>query len=664
MNGIRFGEVHSFEDLNLILSKADLPPAAVKTVYVDNPGGDGSWDLTEATGKVNYKNREAKFTFSVLPEDDFEAKKTEVSNLLNGKRFKITLDKDPAYYWEGRCTVNQYESNKKMRKIVVGASVAPYKLKQEKTRAFVPFCGTNLFDCNDLKTISLGALTISSISTGVRATWKNGAFSYAIVKFIPLEMLIGKTITFSCNITESGGAKGTMQMGYSSADGTTRKSAVKLSQSGSASFTVEKTNPEYEYLVIWFYANNGNDPATVSSGAYVDYTNVVIELGDTVADRRNLFDLTSIVGKTVTENGGTLSCGDDFGITGSGTATGYVYIYSKSYTLPIDTYTFSMEGNAVAFGGAYTIRDKDRTTLAQDTITSDYPQKTINFANYPTYHDIVFEIKRTINNVEMSGTAYFQLEKGTTATPYTPFVPFDPYVARVPTGKNELDLENYSAYTSGVGNKNSYGTELSTTEPMNSVTITQTKYPNASYAGSYENGYFCLFLKKPLPYGKQYTFSCDIEVLSNPLATNQIQVLFNGKGGYSSTLFAEPAFEVGKKYRLSGYFTFENNGRKDIEIRNSGISLILSNAQLEEGATATAYEPFTTDRNITLSNGRKTVSPLIICTDEAKIKIDGAEFALSEGANKILDFSLSEGENTVTIGGSGSAAIVYQEGDL
>lgn len=155
MNGIRFGEVHSFEDLNLILSKVDLPPAAVKTVYVDNPGGDGSWDLTEATGKVNYKNREAKFTFSVLPEDDFEAKKTEVSNLLNGKRFKITLDKDPAYYWDGRCTVNQYESNKKMRKIVVGASVAPYKLKQEKTRVFVPFCGKNFAsnNVNDWETI-------------------------------------------------------------------------------------------------------------------------------------------------------------------------------------------------------------------------------------------------------------------------------------------------------------------------------------------------------------------------------------------------------------------------------------------------------------------------------------------------------------------------------
>ena len=133
MKGIWFDGVHSYTDLNLILSKTEVPPAAVKTSYVDNPSGDGSWDLTEAHGKINYKNRECKFTFSVLPTDDFERKKTEVSNLLNGRKFKIVLDKDPDHFWEGRCSVNQYESSKMVRKIVVGASVAPYKYKRQLT---------------------------------------------------------------------------------------------------------------------------------------------------------------------------------------------------------------------------------------------------------------------------------------------------------------------------------------------------------------------------------------------------------------------------------------------------------------------------------------------------------------------------------------------------
>lgn len=279
--GIWFGDVHSHDDLNLILSKVDLPPAAVKTVYVDNPGGDGSLDLTEANGKVNYKDRTAKFTFSVLPEDDFEEKKTEVSNLLNGRRFKITLDKDPDYYWDVRCSVNQYSSNKKMRQIVVGAAVAPYKLKQEKTRVFVPFCGSNLFDCTVLPLIGGSGADISAIDTGVRATWRSGATSYMVVKWLPLEMLIGKEITVSCTITASGGAQGLFRIGYSNANGSARTAAYSLSQTGAKSFVVEKTDPRFEYLAIWFYGNN-NGAAT--EGAYVDYTNIQIELGETATE--------------------------------------------------------------------------------------------------------------------------------------------------------------------------------------------------------------------------------------------------------------------------------------------------------------------------------------------------------------------------------------------
>lgn len=137
MKGIWFGDIHSYDDLNLILSKADIPPATAKTNFVDIPGGDGSVDLTESLGKTTYKTRTCKFTLSVLPSDNFEDKKREISNLLNGQRFKITLDKDPDWYWEGRCSVDSYASSKNLHQIVVGAVVAPYKLKRELTRVSV-----------------------------------------------------------------------------------------------------------------------------------------------------------------------------------------------------------------------------------------------------------------------------------------------------------------------------------------------------------------------------------------------------------------------------------------------------------------------------------------------------------------------------------------------
>lgn len=136
--GILFGKIHSFYDLNLILSAVDIPPAIPKTAYIDIPGGDGSVDLTEAHGEVKYNDRDCKFTFTMNPagnlsERAWEEKKTEVSNALNGKVFQIVLDKDDSYYYEGRCEVSEYLSNKRVRQFVVTAKVKPYKMKRDIT---------------------------------------------------------------------------------------------------------------------------------------------------------------------------------------------------------------------------------------------------------------------------------------------------------------------------------------------------------------------------------------------------------------------------------------------------------------------------------------------------------------------------------------------------
>lgn len=132
--GISFDGLHSFNGLNLILSRVDITPAVPKTNYVDIPGGDGSLDMTEAHGEVKFKDRTLTFTFTMRPDDPktWEEKQTQVSNALNGKRIdRIVLDNDSGYYWAGRCAVSQYASNKKVRQIVVTATVSPYKYEKE-----------------------------------------------------------------------------------------------------------------------------------------------------------------------------------------------------------------------------------------------------------------------------------------------------------------------------------------------------------------------------------------------------------------------------------------------------------------------------------------------------------------------------------------------------
>lgn len=142
--GILFDNIHSYDDLNLILSSSEIPPAKPKTTYIDIPGADGSIDLTEANGEVKYSDRTLKFTFTILPDSlhTFEEKKTEVVNLLNGRNFKITQDKDEDFYFEGRCTVASYKADRNLHQITVEAKVKPYKLKHIITKKTVALTGT------------------------------------------------------------------------------------------------------------------------------------------------------------------------------------------------------------------------------------------------------------------------------------------------------------------------------------------------------------------------------------------------------------------------------------------------------------------------------------------------------------------------------------------
>lgn len=135
MKGVTFGEIHSYLDLNLILAPFTPAPAEPKVNFLEIPGRDGHLDLTEANGEVKFNSREFVFTFTVAPGDTltFDERLSAVSNALNGLRCKITLDRDPGYYWQGRCAVSEYDQDKNIGQIEVTATVDPYKLKQDAT---------------------------------------------------------------------------------------------------------------------------------------------------------------------------------------------------------------------------------------------------------------------------------------------------------------------------------------------------------------------------------------------------------------------------------------------------------------------------------------------------------------------------------------------------
>lgn len=132
--GTDFGGIHSNRDLNLIQQKVEETPAEPKLNLVNVPGADGSKDKSELPGgRLFYNDRTVSWTFALYPGEDWDAKHRQVSNALNGKRCKITLDTNPGYYYTGRLVVKKYNRDRALRQITIEATCSPYLLKQYPT---------------------------------------------------------------------------------------------------------------------------------------------------------------------------------------------------------------------------------------------------------------------------------------------------------------------------------------------------------------------------------------------------------------------------------------------------------------------------------------------------------------------------------------------------
>lgn len=136
-SGVRFGDLHSFDDLNLFLAtRPDLGSPEPKTNVVEVPGMDGVIDMTEAnSGEVRFSNRTMRFEFSQMVDvEEQESFKATIMNKLHGRYFdRIILDESPEWFYSGRCSVS-FEKIKpwKLRCVVV-VDAKPYAMKTTET---------------------------------------------------------------------------------------------------------------------------------------------------------------------------------------------------------------------------------------------------------------------------------------------------------------------------------------------------------------------------------------------------------------------------------------------------------------------------------------------------------------------------------------------------
>lgn len=128
MNGVTFGEYHSFRDFGLILQNVVLPNPEPKIYEVDIPGSDGTIDLTEAMGGIHYNNRTIEITFA-FPKGQYlrYAVNSDIASRLHGKKLHITMDDDAGYYYIGRVNYKEWIVDKSLGILTISISAEPYK---------------------------------------------------------------------------------------------------------------------------------------------------------------------------------------------------------------------------------------------------------------------------------------------------------------------------------------------------------------------------------------------------------------------------------------------------------------------------------------------------------------------------------------------------------
>ena len=175
MKGVTFGNLHSFDDFNLVLSSKTIGVPAPKIITVPIDGADGEIDLTDYFGEPKYNNRTLEFEFqSIVPMRDFINLFSELNNAIHGRKMKIVLDDDPDFYYVGRCSVSNWKSEGRIFKITVTCDCEPYKYKIYKTfKTNTVAAGQVVTYSNSRKSVTPKITSDSAVSF----TFKNSTYS-------------------------------------------------------------------------------------------------------------------------------------------------------------------------------------------------------------------------------------------------------------------------------------------------------------------------------------------------------------------------------------------------------------------------------------------------------------------------------------------------------
>lgn len=135
---------------------------------------------------------------------------------------------------------------------------------------------------------------------------------------------------------------------------------------------------------------------------------------------------------------------------------------------------------------------------------------------------------------------------------------------------------------------NGYGTTISTIDPTNRLIVTQNKADGSS-KHDFRNGYFCIGIRG-LKYNTNYISAFDFTPTKILIVDPIMKLLVNGKPDFGGSV---SDFTLNVKKHVTIKFVYNaNNDAQFLELRNSGMSGIIENFQIEEGTTVATYSPY------------------------------------------------------------------------
>ncbi len=449
----------------------------------------------------------------------------------------------------------------------------PQPINVAKGTQTIDMYGKNIFNKNATPAVLVNLPTASALPTGVRITCNGVMDSQAAVYVIDkMDKFIGNGLVLKSDITASGANVGGITLVKCSADGSSRTNLISLASSGSVAYVpteVDSTKP-YLGMILRGSSNSGTQ-----IGDYVDYTNLQLEVKE------------NLIKGSYQVSGGLTSVwnprGDTVHTSGTATATAVGLMPLDSAGVPSGHRYRCMLSTAIQFGVKLKVNYTD----------GGYVQPVINAGSTYIDFDIPSDKIVAAMAVQSTGMTVGTSYNSTFSVALVDITP-SPYEAyQHSTKKISLSSKNLFSFNNGVFAVGPSSSNVSQTHTDNSVHMeaigtTGAQYVKVDYSG--------------LDSSKNYTISCKAKKIvkgTDGRPRLKLNIYKSSDGSTWSQLIQDEITDPvqGQEYTLSSTFTgyqyyrfyFYNNTYTPVTV---GEETEYWDIQLEEGDTATTYEPY------------------------------------------------------------------------